>query len=184
MSVADIAVSSSNVTSVNVGTDVCDEKPMSYSEVSVGSNSKSVGNGMSWAVGSGVGTAMSGRGAVLNAGWFMADCCSGLTFMRARMYAVRNSDGNSSGRGCVSALSASSDLSGVVSVQAGWSISVGCMRDQSCFMILGTGGVNNGFLVRMINVVLAIYNGNAANISIPNTNPGNPRNWACIRCCQ
>lgn len=97
---------------------------------------------------------------------------------------MRNSDGNSVGNsswivGCVSSFFSSFGVSGV-----GGFISVGCMRDQIVFIKPGTGIVNKGFLVRIINVAVAMYNGNAANMNMPNTNPGKPRSWACNRCCQ
>ena len=50
--------------------------------------------------------------------------------------------------------------------------------------ILGTGTSINGFFVRMINVVLAMYRGRAAKISRPNTCPANPCRRACIRRCH
>ena len=104
--------------------------------------------------------------------------------MRARMYAVRNSDGNSSGRASVFGVSDS--FSGGVSGDSddGGFINVGCMRAQIFFANSGAGILNNGFFVRMIMVVVAMYNGNAANTNIPNTKPGNPRSWACAKYCQ
>ncbi len=50
--------------------------------------------------------------------------------------------------------------------------------------ILGSGTVINGFFVRMINVVLAMYRGRAAKINRPNTCPANPCRRACIRRCH
>lgn len=47
--------------------------------------------------------------------------------------------------------------------------------------IFGSGIVNNGFLVRTIIDVVAMYIGSADNINMPNTNPGNPRNSARAR---
>ena len=102
-------------------------------------------------------------------------------FIRARMYAVRNSDGNSAGR--VSGVD-SEFFSVFVSVcvsGAGGLINVGCICDQTCLTGFGTGIVINGFFVRIINAVVATYNGNAANNKMPNTNPGNPCSSACIR---
>ena len=71
------------------------------------------------------------------------------------MYAVRNSDGNSSGR--VSAVdSFVSFFVSCVSTCSGGLTSVGCMFDQMFFINAGIGIVNNGFFVRIINVVLAM----------------------------
>lgn len=50
--------------------------------------------------------------------------------------------------------------------------------------IFGSGMVNSGFFVRMIRVVVAMYNDGAASNSMPNTKPGNPRRRACARCCH
>ena len=50
--------------------------------------------------------------------------------------------------------------------------------------ILGTGIVTNGFFVRMINVVVAIYRGKADSISMPKTNPAKPCNCACASLCH
>ncbi len=50
--------------------------------------------------------------------------------------------------------------------------------------MLGVGIVINGFLSRIINVVVAMYSGNAASINIPNTNPANPCNSARIKRCH
>lgn len=77
-------------------------------------------------------------------------------FMRARMYAVRNSDGNSSGRGDESDDGSLLVVSGSWSLSAGGVISVGCICDQVFFIISGTGMVNSGFFVRTINVVVAM----------------------------
>lgn len=99
-------------------------------------------------------------------------------FIRARIYAVRNSDGNSSGNAsCCGADVAFDFFSSGVSGAGGF-ISVGCMFAQIFFTGFGTGMVTRGFFVRMINVVVAMYNGNAASSSIPNTKPGNPFNLA------
>lgn len=50
--------------------------------------------------------------------------------------------------------------------------------------IFGNGIVNSGFFVRKMMDVVAIYNGKADKTSIPNTNPGKPRNSAWINVCQ
>lgn len=118
-------------------------------------------------------------------GWLNADRCSGVMFIRARMYAVRNSDGNSSGSVSLSDLSAVADFSSSFSASlCGGLISVGCIWSQMPLINAGIGTEKSGFLVRIINVVLAIYNGNAANTNMPNTKPGKPRNSARIRCRQ
>ena len=52
------------------------------------------------------------------------------------------------------------------------------MRVQTVFIKFGTGTENKGFFVRTISVVVAIYIGSADKIKMPNTNPGNPRNFA------
>lgn len=98
---------------------------------------------------------------------------------------MRNSDGNSAGRSSWGGVGASSFFSSSFGASGvGGLISVGCMRDQIFFVKPGTGIVNRGFLVRIINVVVAMYNGSAASISMPNTNPGKPCSWACNRWCQ
>ena len=48
----------------------------------------------------------------------------------------------------------------------------------------GTGIVTNGFFVRIINVVVAIYRGRADSISMPKTKPANPCNCACASLCH
>ncbi len=77
-------------------------------------------------------------------------------FMRARIYAVRNSDGNSSGRGDESDDDSLLVVSDSWSLSAGGSINVGCIRDQIFLIISGTGMVNSGFFVRTIKVVVAM----------------------------
>ncbi len=106
-------------------------------------------------------------------------------FIRARMYAVRNSDGSSSGKVSFSDLSDVADFSSSFSVSfCGGLISVGCILSQMLLINAGIGMEKSGFLVRIINVVLAIYNGNAANTNIPNTKPAKPCSSARIRCRQ
>ena len=103
-------------------------------------------------------------------------------FIRVLMYAVRSSDGNSSGRGRTQVSFFSSDFfSSCVCSGVGFSINVGCIFVHTFLIGDGTGTVINGFFVRTINVVVATYSGRAANIRIPNTNPGNPRNSARIK---
>lgn len=45
----------------------------------------------------------------------------------------------------------------------------------------GTHNVNRGFFVRTIIAVVAIYNGSAAKIKIPKTNPPNPYRRECAK---
>lgn len=101
---------------------------------------------------------------------------------------VRNSAGNSSGRFCVGSGSFFSSGASCAFFSsgsgAGGLISVGCMFSQVFFTYFGTETENKGFLVRIINVVVAIYNGSAASINMPKTKPGNPRNFACNNKCQ
>lgn len=147
----------------------------------VGSNSKSVGNGISVSSVSGAGAEISVTGEVTSMGWLNAERCSGVIFICARMYAVRNSDGNSGGRVFASVSFLFSAFSSLFSGDAGGFIKVGCICDHNFFIKSGTGMLNSGFFVRIINVVLAMYNGSAASINMPNTKPGNPRNSARIR---
>ena len=80
----------------------------------------------------------------------------------------------------------------IVSVCFGSEFSVsGVFSDSAVFSadfflnrIFGNGIVIKGFFVRIMMVVVATYNGIAANSIIPNTKPPNPRNWACIRRCH
>ena len=103
-------------------------------------------------------------------------------FIRARIYAVRNSDGNSSGRVSGFDSDFSSDfVSSSALSEVGGLINVGCIFVHIFLIGDGTGTVTSGFLVRTMIVVVAMYNGNAAKTKIPNTNPGNPRNSARIK---
>lgn len=104
--------------------------------------------------------------------------------LRARINAKRNSAGISGGSSV--GVSASSGPRAGVSdsgsgVEAG---SAGAGLNKAGILIFGIGIVIRGFLVRTISVVVATYNGNAARIKMPNTKPGNPRNWARIRRCH
>ena len=104
--------------------------------------------------------------------------------LRARINAKRNSAGISGGSSV--GVSASSGPRAGVSdsgsgVEAG---SAGACLNKAGILIFGIGIVIRGFLVRTISVVVATYNGNAARIKMPNTNPGNPRNCARIRRCH
>ena len=114
-------------------------------------------------------------------GWLKTERWSGVVFVRARMYAVRNSDGNSFGRasGALSEFS-SAFLSSVFSGLGGL-INVGCIFAQIFLIADGIGGVINGFFVLIIIAVVAMYNGNAASIKMPNTKPANPCSSACIK---
>lgn len=98
-----------------------------------------------------------------------------MPFVRARLNMARISDGIA--------------FSGSVGVGFCF-VAVGCAAGTAwgCvffgILIFGKGIVNSGFFVRTIILVVAMYNGIAAKINIPNTKPGNPRNSACIRICH
>ena len=101
--------------------------------------------------------------------------------LRARINAMRNSAGMSSGSS-VFAYSSSGPRVGVSdSVSGVWGAIIVLGFKNDGIFIVGTGIVTSGFFVRTINVVVAIYIGNAASIKIPNTNPGKPCNWARIK---
>ncbi len=89
------------------------------------------------------------------------------------------SSGNLSSDSGSDVLSSVDGGGGVVSEDVG----VAMVRLKSCG-ILGSGIVNSGFFVRMIRVVVAMYNDGAASSNMPNTKPGNPRRRACARCCH
>lgn len=98
------------------------------------------------------------------------------------MNAKRNSAGISGGKS-VGASTSSGPRVGVSDSGSGVGAgSVVVALNKAGILIFGIGIVIKGFFVRTISVVVATYNGNAANIKMPNTNPGNPRNWARIRC--
>ena len=99
---------------------------------------------------------------------------------RARINAARSSVGISfgAGVGVVSTIGAVSAVWGSVSwVGLIVSSGTGCIN-------CGNGIVNNGFLVRKMILVVAMYIGIAAKISIPKTKPGKPRSCACIKICH
>lgn len=97
----------------------------------------------------------------------------------ARINAKRNSAGISSDSSI--GVSAASGPSVGVSDSAVAGGGAGVSLKNLGNAIFGTGIVISGFLLRKISVVVAIYKGKAANINMPNTKPGKPRNWACIR---
>lgn len=102
---------------------------------------------------------------------------------------MRNSAGMSGGNsvGISTASGPSSGVSDVVGGvgSTGVGIGVGSNSAKIFFMfILGNGIVISDFLLRIISVVVAMYNGNAASNKIPNTKPGNPRSWARNRRCH
>ena len=78
------------------------------------------------------------------------------------------------------------DISGLFSVGSviGAGSASGAGAGFFACMIFGTGIVISGFFVRIINVVVATYNGTIAKIKMPKTNPGKPRSWACINLCH
>lgn len=71
-----------------------------------------------------------------------------------------------------------------VSGSAGLGAGVGAVAGLNTDAMRGVGIVINGFLLRTINVVVAMYNGNAANINMPKTKPPKPCSSACINLCQ
>lgn len=84
------------------------------------------------------------------------------------------SDGNAGGAG----------MSGCSDSGSGAGTGDGVCVGRNIAGIFGAGIVINGFLSRIINVVVAMYSGNAASINIPNTNPANPCNSARIKRCH
>lgn len=169
VSVSGFCSGSSKFISVNVGT-------ASVSGVGV-SMSKSVGRGNEASLISCMGCS----GAVAWCGVLNADVCMRPMLLRARMNAKRNSAGMSAGNS--TGVSTSSGPSAGVS-DSGSAVgvgSVGAGLKKAGILIFGAGIVINGFLVRIINIVVAMYNGNAASINMPNTKPGNPRSWARAR---
>ena len=134
--------------------------------------SKSVGNGRVVFVGSGVEVS----GVVLSVG--RGRCSYALIRLRARINTLCNSGGRSTGN---SGFFSVGSLGVVVSFAVG---GVGsCFVSDGNFMF-GFGIVIKGFLLRIINVVVAIYNGSAARISNPNTKPAKPCNSARASLCH
>ena len=170
VSVSGFCSGSSKYISVNVGV-------MSMSGVGV-SMSKSVGNGNDVSLISGV-LGCSGMDA-----WFgalNADVCMRPMLLRARMNAKRNSAGMSAGNS-MGVSTSSGPSEGVSDSGSGVGVgSVGAGFKKAGILIFGNGIVISGFLVRIISVVVAMYNGNAASINMPKTNPGKPRSWARAR---
>lgn len=141
------------------------------------SMSKSAGNGTVSGVMSVV-PLSTGVGCVVGAdvGCFGAGMSSIEIFCFARKNAVcisaGISDGNAGGGGMSDFVSSGSGVG--AGDAAGAAV-------RNIAGIFGVGIVINGFLSRIINVVVAIYSGNAANINIPNTKPANPCNSARIK---
>ena len=163
--VSGVGSDSSKFISVNVGT-------ASMSGVG-GSISKSVGNGNDVSSISGM-FDVSGVGVwcgVLNADVWMRPI-----LLRARMNATRNSAGMSGGNSVGVSTSSGPNVG---FSDSGWGIGAGSVDadfKKVGILILGTGIVISGCLVRTISVVVATYSGNAARINMPKTKPGNPRN--------
>ena len=102
--------------------------------------------------------------------------------LRTRINAKRNSAGISGGSS-VGVSTSSGPRAGVSDSGSGADAgSTGAGLNNAGILIFGIGIVIRGFFVRTISVVVATYKGNAARIKMPNTKPGNPRNWARIRC--
>lgn len=101
------------------------------------------------------------------------DLGAGPMWARARINAARNSVGMVfCCAGCSSDVSFSSGASELsVSAVAVFSSGTGSKN-------FGRGTVNSGFLVRKMIIVVAMYVGIAAKISIPKTKPGKPRSCA------
>ncbi len=164
--------------SVNVGVN-CSIASGVMSSDAVMSKSAGTGNvsGM-FSVSSAVGVGATGVGD----GLLNADVWIRPRLLRARINAVRNSAGISGGRS--DGLSTGNDgVSDSVGVGAGAGAG-GAGRRKAGILIFGKGMVSSGFLFRTISVVVAMYSGNAANISSPNTKPAKPRSWACANLCH
>lgn len=99
---------------------------------------------------------------------------------RVRINMLCNSGGNSSGN-----FSSFSSFSSAASVEVA---GVGALF--SVFFVIfgnaifGVGIVISGFLLRIISVVVAMYSGNADNISKPKTNPAKPCSSARANLCH
>lgn len=101
--------------------------------------------------------------------------CRALARSRANKNGARNSPGNPCG----------SSAGGVFSVAVGGVATTG--GAAACGVSAGVGVINagsdiviSGFFVRIITVIVAIYNGSAAKINMPNTKPPKPRSCARI----
>lgn len=166
----------SKLISVNVGVNWSNASGVMSSDAVM---SKSAGNGSV----SGTGSGSLGAGAIgAGAGLLNADVWTRPRLLRARMNAVRNSAGMSGGRSDgVSVGNDGVSDSGGVGVGGG---AGGVGRKNAGILIFGKGIVIRGFLLRTISVVVAMYSGNAASISRPNTKPAKPRSWACASLCH
>ena len=106
------------------------------------------------------------------------ECCMGPILLWARINGMRNSSGILCGNSFVFI------SLGVLDSGAGCIVSVavdgaGAGSAGTGSIIFGNGIVNSGAFLRIIIVVVAMYNGIADSINNPNTKPGNPRNFAC-----
>lgn len=108
-----------------------------------------------------------------------AHCSYVSILLRARMNILCNSGGRSSGNSG----SCSVGLVGVGSVSFATGVLDVSFVSKGNFMF-GFGIVISGFLLRMINVVVAIYSGSADSISRPNAKPAIPCNCACASLCH
>lgn len=151
--------------------------PGSVGSVIFSSLSKSIGNGISSPKSGAVGVlSVFGYmfGFVLHTvhiGVFMRFGCA-----RARINTPRISAGILSGSGGVIGV-------GVAGTSGSLSVSVFADFGNSFANIpamnFGTGKANSGFCVLITIVVVATYNGIAANTKMPNVNPASPRKCAC-----
>lgn len=152
--------------------------------VSMGDGSVAGGMSSSKSKSAGIGNGSFASSVVAGARWETEmsdaanfDCMGRLTPARMFINAPRNSPGTCSGALIPSYTSANVFF---VFVSVGWGSGAGGGGGANArLIILGTPIVNNGLPVRTINVVVAIYNGTAANTNIANTNPPNPCNFAC-----
>ncbi len=136
--------------------------------------SKSLGNGNAADMTSDCDVGASGVGALRRDGSMRP------RLLRARINGTRNSAGRSVGK-VIGISTSSGPRLGVSDSGVGVASGVVAGLTKDGIVILGTGIVINGFLFRIISVVVAMYNGKADKIKIPNTKPGKPRNWARIR---
>ena len=170
--VSSFFLSSSKLTSEKIGAN--DDMLLSMS--------KSVGNGNSLVVGSsGIGCDASCWLPIDVTMFLMSkfDFGAGPVCRRARSNANCNSVGI--------------DFFGASSISVDGLIVAESFDSSSGFFLssFGTGCINlgiftviNGFFVRTIIMVVAIYIGSAAKINMPKTKPGNPRKCACINICH
>lgn len=102
--------------------------------------------------------------------------------MRALIKALCNSSGNSSGSdSCVTGVLIVSWVGVMVGSGVGTCLALAGHLGKFTF---GTGIVTSGFLVRIINVVVAMYRGRADSINMPKTKPAKPYNCAWASLCH